>query len=117
MTTTTVPMHRDYLVTTCRCSAGILGHRIHRTGCPVEADWTFDAGDPEVGIFGDLIVHACGVDEDEPEAVQVDVRMRTSDDGKMVDIITTYECPACGTQTAAVDSQPAAYFEEPRDLD
>jgi len=70
--------------------------------------WVFEGPDPEVGIFGDLIVHTCDKNEDELEAEQADVSVREHSSVKgLVEIVTTFRCPACGVQTTTVDQEPA----------
>jgi hypothetical protein len=79
--------------------------------------WFIEGADPEVGIFGDTIIHECPTnvetdDEDIREATQ-DVNMRTSADGRMVDCVTTFTCPVCKATTEMVESWPVEMFTEP----
>ena len=82
--------------------------------------WEFEGPDPEVGIFGDLIVHAAcpdlPADLDAPDNVNglVVENSTTRTDGQLVRVTTTYTCLRCGATASAVESWPAHYFEEPR---
>ena len=74
--------------------------------------WVFEEADPDVGIFGESIVHTCTANEDFAEATN-DVDIRADIDPRMVRVVTTYTCPADGATTEVVEQCPAAWFEEP----
>lgn len=82
--------------------------------------WEFEGPDPEVGIFGDLIVHAaCPLlppDAEAPDNVNglVTENSTTRTEGQMVRVTTTYTCTVCGSTASSVESWPAHFFEEPR---
>lgn len=80
--------------------------------------WYFEGPDPEVGIFGDLIVHeactAVAEGDDVPDAEQVDVTIKASTTAGVENIVTTFRCPACGATTQTTDQQPSDHFKEPR---
>lgn len=70
--------------------------------------WTFEGPDPEVGIFGELVIHECGTEE---EAVEGPTQMHDTPDGKSVRVVRTFRCPGCGAETEVVESEPKEWFE------
>jgi hypothetical protein len=74
--------------------------------------WAFEEADPDVGIFGESVVHCCGANPDEDEAAREE-SLRPSHDGTVV-VTTTYTCTACGATRAFDNIYPAEWFEEPR---
>jgi predicted RNA-binding Zn-ribbon protein involved in translation (DUF1610 family) len=74
-------------------------------------EWIFEGPDPEVGIFGDLIVHPCAKNVDEEQAEEVGTVH--ADKVHTVRIITRFRCPACGAETTATEEQPREHFLEP----
>jgi len=83
-----------------------------------QREWEFESGDPDVGIFGDSVVHAAcpqvDPDDDVTQATQTDVTVRASRTPGVLDVITTFTCPACGAVTRTKSQEPAEHFEEPR---
>jgi len=82
--------------------------------------WLFEGPDPEVGIFGDLIVHdACPIVSDDDEAPdntnggveEADVSYVTDKQRRLVTMTTTYKCVRCGATTQASEQFPADDFE------
>lgn len=71
------------------------------------AQWVFEGPDPEVGIFGDLIVHTCSANVDEEQAKETDVTMRTLATPGLIEITRTFQCSACGATTTTRDQEPA----------
>src|SRR3954471_5789265 len=78
-----------------------------------EDSWVIECADPEVGIFGDSIVHACDANVEDAEDATPEVAMRDSADGTMVECTTTFTCPRCGATYVVVDCWPAEMFTEP----
>jgi hypothetical protein len=81
---------------------------------PPEVDlWEFDGGDPDVGVFGDSVIHCCqeNLDIDE-QATQTSVAL-TEMDPEVVAQITTWTCPACSATTVTTDLYPRSMFQEP----
>ena len=84
------------------------------TDAPDET-WIIEAADPEVGIFGDSVVHDCAANatgEDDIEAA-IDTTFRDSADRTMVVCTTTFTCRGCGATTSFDESWPAEMFTEP----
>ena len=77
------------------------------------SEWVFEGPDPEVGIFGDLVVHMCAVNITEDPAVEKDVRQYAAINPQVVNESTTFECPPCGATTTVVEQYPAEWFAEP----
>ena len=94
-------------------------HDAHRDGRhdsthPEAAAWEFEGPDPEVGIFGDSVVHTCdGNVEEVQQATVSNVNFRTSEDGRTVTGTTTFTCPVCSATTATAEVWPASMFSEP----
>lgn len=78
----------------------------------LDVEWVFEGPDPEVGIFGDLILHPCEANVDEEEASS-DVTHRTDPGGATVTTSTTYTCPACQAAVTCIEQSPADWFAEP----
>ena len=78
-----------------------------------EDDWVIEEADPEVGIFGDSIVHACAANDEFAEATS-DVTIRPDagpahgprDDHVHVSRVQ-------GATNVVVEQQPAEWFVEP----
>lgn len=77
------------------------------------SEWIFEGPDPEVGIFGDLVVHTCAANADEEPATEQHVRHYPAIDKGLVNEQTTFLCPVCGATTTTVDQWPASWFAEP----
>lgn len=73
--------------------------------------WAFEEADPDVGIFGESVVHCCTANRDEEEAAREE-SLRSTGTGEVV-VTTTYTC-ACGATTSFDSTYPAEWFEEPR---
>jgi hypothetical protein len=103
----THPLDRAYWI-----SVGCEGCKVTLPGNvpDPEAGWVFEGPDPEVGIFGDLVVHTCT--EDPEQATEV-VDHYAAIDPRIVNERTTYTCPACGATTTCVEQHPADWFAEP----
>jgi hypothetical protein len=79
-------------------------------------NWIIEEADPDVGIFGDSIVHACAANEDFAEAT-TDVAIRVDvADARMVVVTTTFTCPACGDTESIAEQNPRDWFEEFREV-
>ena len=71
--------------------------------------WSFEGPDPEVGIFGDRVVHEdCPVDVEEAEVTDV-ATFRSTGDGYL-EVTRVFTC-TCGATTRTVDTYPAAEGE------
>jgi hypothetical protein len=78
-----------------------------------EDEWVIECADPEVGIFSDSIVHECdeNFSQSDPQDATADVTMRTSaTDPRMVDVTTTFTCPACTATYVIVEQNPIEWF-------
>jgi hypothetical protein len=76
-------------------------------------DFVIEEADPEVGIFGDSIVHPCAANDEYAEATN-DVTIRPDvSDPRMVQVITVFSCPACAETMTVIEQNPAEWFEEP----
>lgn len=72
-----------------------------------EAGWTFEPAEPDVGIFGDLVIHECGTEE---EAEELPVHMENRG-LSFVQVTRTWRCPGCGSETTATYDEPREWFE------
>jgi hypothetical protein len=81
-----------------------------------DESWIIEAADPEVGIFGDSIVHDCAAnaeseDDDVEAAVDTSFREEARSRGHFnVICTTTFTCRACGSTTSFDESWPAEMF-------
>lgn len=71
-------------------------------------EWIFEGPDPEVGIFGDLILHPCS-DDTEPATLSDHTLRDAGPD--LVEDVTTYAC-ACGATTTVTEQWPRSFFED-----
>jgi hypothetical protein len=74
--------------------------------------WQYNEADPDVGIFGESVVHCCADNRDEDEAIRAE-SLRSTETGEVV-VTTTYICQVCAATTAFDNTYPAEWFEEPR---
>lgn len=74
--------------------------------------WFIDEADPDVGIFGDAVIHEACAENVEGDAATIDVAIR--DEGDDVVLTTTFTCPACSGTTSYDERQPREWFEEGR---
>ena len=56
--------------------------------------WVFESAEPDVGIFRDLILHACEQNTDEDEALQT-AGSPIPAPGGLVNVPIVFTCPAC----------------------
>jgi len=98
-----------------KCPEHHVDVRIAAEAADTEAEWVFEGPDPEVGIFGDLILHTCAANSDEEPAEHTDTRIY---DGvlhpDLVDEVAYFTCPACKATTTSTNTWPRSYFEDVR---
>jgi len=75
------------------------------------AGWTIEEADPDVGIFGESVVHDCDENyaQDDPQDATPEVAMRA--EGEQVVVTTTFTCPACSATTSFEERMPKEWFE------
>jgi len=79
----------------------------------IEAEWVFEGPDPEVGIFGDLVLHTCMDNVDQEPALIIDQRLYDEIHNDIVVEVTTHQCQSCPATTTTTEQWPRSFFAEP----